>query len=34
MGRLVRQVRNARGKSLAVVAERAKISKSYLCRLE
>ncbi|MGH3978900.1 MAG: helix-turn-helix domain-containing protein, partial [Pseudonocardiaceae bacterium] len=34
IGRLVRQVRNARGKSLAVVAERAKISKSYLCRLE
>lgn len=34
IGRRVRQVRNARGKSLAVVAERAGISKSYLCRLE
>jgi transcriptional regulator with XRE-family HTH domain len=34
IGRRVRQVRNVRGKSLAVVAERAGISKSYLCRLE
>ena len=34
IGRRVRQVRNARQKSQRVVAERAGISKSYLCRLE
>ncbi|MDQ3989189.1 MAG: helix-turn-helix domain-containing protein [Actinomycetota bacterium] len=34
IGRRARQVRNVRGKSLAVIAERAGISKSYLCRLE
>jgi transcriptional regulator with XRE-family HTH domain len=34
IGRRVRQIRNARQKSQRVVAERAGISKSYLCRLE
>jgi len=34
IGRRVRQVRNVRGKSQAVLAELAGISKSYLCRLE
>ncbi|HKS45531.1 MAG TPA: helix-turn-helix transcriptional regulator [Amycolatopsis sp.] len=34
IGRTLRQIRNARGKSLKVIADRAGISKSYLSRLE
>ncbi|MGH3812526.1 MAG: helix-turn-helix domain-containing protein, partial [Pseudonocardiaceae bacterium] len=34
IGRRVRQIRNARGLTQQVVADRAGISKSYLCRVE